>query len=248
MKYFAFITTCKGRLDHVKKSAGVLLRDPRIDAAYNHYILVDYNCPQRSGQWLQQIYGSRANVVTFPQAATFHKTHALNLGIARAKVLGANYLVFLDADFIASPQLLDYIFKHAAANHFMIMLPNRAKRDLCGFLGAPLSAVRDVGGFDERMIGWGGEDIDMRLRLHLICGLPWFSVPCNLAWSIAHSDHLRTAYCPLSDKNASNRRNMALLDANIQRATGATIRQLLGGPQGKSIRVLLGLPPATVPR
>lgn len=236
MKSFAFITTCMGRLEHAKLSSQLLMADPRIDGKHHHYVFVDFACPQESGTWIETTYGERASVVKVKAHAgdenevLFHKSLAMNLGAGRATELGADYLVFIDADFLANAELLNYVFRHAKKEEFMVFLPKRAQRDVCGFLGVPLEAFYQVNGFDQQMIGWGAEDIDMRLRLYLGEGkLTCHMLPIHLASFIGHSDELRHQYSVFSLKE-SNKRNMQRCNQNMIRVTGKTLHQLLDDP------------------
>lgn len=242
MKRFAFITTCMERLSHAQVSAFFL--EPWIDGIQNHFIFVDFACPENSGAVIKHML-PHANIVQVPrpkndEEVLFHKSLAQNLGARRAKQL-ADYFVFIDADTLVSPALMEFIFEHACSDRFMIFLPPKEKRDLCGFLGVSAQAFSDVRGFDERMVGWGAEDLDMRLRLFLTTQMPWTEVPSHMAHNIEHSDDLRTRYSPFENKKASNHHNLQILDANVQRLTGMPCNQLLDTPLGPAVRTLLGL-------
>ena len=240
----AFITTCMGRRQHASQSAAQLMSNPSIDGQNNFYVFVDFACPQHSGDAIQRRHPQAHIVweVEYGQGTTFfHKSRALNLGAYRAKELGAEYLVFLDVDTLVSPELLDYISENADPDRFMIMLPNKENRDLCGFLGVATTAFQQVGGFDQRMLGWGAEDLDMRLKLLLRTKMQWTEVPCKLATILHHSDELRNRYSPFSSKQDSNQHNLRILDQNVRATTGLTCRQLFKTPLGHQVRTMLGL-------
>jgi hypothetical protein len=80
-----------------------------------------------------------------------------------------------------------------------------------GLLVVHRDAFRQVGGFDESFRGWGGEDIEMRLRLFLLAGLDYVDVPLSLITPLAHGDGLRTQFYAEGDIRASNRDNMRYL-------------------------------------
>ena len=215
----AFITTCMGRLEQAKQSAAALLEDVRAN-----YVFVDFACPDQSGFWMQERY-PHASIVSLQfnvpedEEVIFHKAVAQNQGALRAMELGADYFVFLDADMVPLPGLLDFIFEHARQDRFMVMLPPQSKRDLCGLLCVPRSAFERAGGYDTNFLGWGSVDIDMRLRLYLPSQMPWDEIPHKLATAIPHDDEMRTRHSPF-DKRESYRRNRGFLTANVRRLTG----------------------------
>lgn len=245
---FAFITTCMGRLAHAKLSSRQFMEDLRIDGENNFYVFVDYCCPEGSGDWIGRSY-SKAHVIKQPPPedmdedleAIFHKSHALNLGAIAALNLGADYLVFLDVDCLITTEFLDAVFKWANKDSFLIFMPEREQRDLCGFLGIPKDSFICRGGFDTRMIGWGAEDLDMRLRLFL-AGLYYTVMPISTAHSISHGDLLRTQYTPFDNKQDSNQRNLLILNDNVRKLTGRECVDLMEDPKvGTDIKNLLGL-------
>lgn len=250
---FAFITTCMGRLAHAKISSRQLLSDERIDGEQNFYVFVDYCCPEQSADWIidncskfYQGVNIRPRCVTVcrvlvphlddDQEVLFHKAKALNLGAERAIALGADYLVFLDVDCLVTTEFLDDVFRLAHQDEFLIMLPDKERKDLCGFLGVSRASFEKVGGFDLRMVGWGGEDLDMRLRLHL-SGFGFREVPMN-AHSISHGDELRTKFSPFDSKQASNHENLVILNQNVKKMTGKNCVDLM--KEDPVIDVLLG--------
>jgi hypothetical protein len=64
------------------------------------------------------------------------------------------------------------------------------------------------GGFDESYEGWGGEDIEFRVRLFLLHGLDPIDIPLPLVTAIPHDNHLRTRFYATQSPAESNARNM----------------------------------------
>ena len=218
----AFITTCMDRLDHVKQSVPALLqREIRIDGVRNFFVFVDYMCPDKSGDWVTSSFPQLSSVVQVPvpplpdgAAPVFHKSGAMNRGAVRAIGLGADFLVFLDADTIVTPEFLDFVFEHARPDRFLFCNPPIEKRDLCGLLCVPKDSFVLLGGYDERMIGWGTEDLDMRMRLHFFAGLEWTIIPHELSQAIPHSNELRERHSPFSLRE-SNDRNKQIMFSGL---------------------------------
>ena len=264
---FAFIQTCMGRLAHVQESSKVLLSDPRIDGLNNHYVLVDYFCPEKTGAWASEEYGDRVHVTNFEalmprldnREILFNKPIALNRGAVDAiNVLGANYLVFLDSDTLVTPELLSFVFQNASPERFLIFEPDHDKRDLTGFLVVHKNPFMRIDGFDKNYLGWGAEDLDLRLRLYLqgLCPLneprlvlkdaprytmPWTEMPVHLASSIPHEDDKRVAHYKEKDKDASHTQNLDLLCKNVFELLGRHPIKLHESPLGPSMRRLLGM-------
>jgi hypothetical protein len=79
---------------------------------------------------------------------------------------------------------------------------------MTGLLLVSAAGFCSVNGFDERFQGWGGEDIELRLRLHLLGGLDFGFVPLPLAQPILHDDSLRSQFYTVRNITVSNRENM----------------------------------------
>src|SRR3954471_12220533 len=86
---FGIITTCMGRLDHLKQSL------PKMVAQGCHQVIVvDYSCPQHSGEYVRNNFPS-VRVVSVAGQEHFSNWRARNAG---ASVATADVLVFVDAD------------------------------------------------------------------------------------------------------------------------------------------------------
>lgn len=260
---FAFIMPCMGRLEHVKVSVPALLASPEIDGVHNTLIFVDYHCPQESGRWVKSQFGSRVHVLRVAdlemptEKGVFNKPVAHNSGAMQAIEWGADYFVFIDADTLATPDLIQYLLHNLTLGQFLIFEPSLRWLDLTGFLAVHRRHFIKVNGFDAKFAGWGAEDLDIRLRLHLYANapandpravlkstahaLPWGEIPSILAESIPHEDAQRTAHYEQKDKDESHRVNLNLLCANIFAKLGVHPLDLHETPLGSAIRRLLGM-------
>lgn len=204
------IVTCMGRLAFLRETAPRLLG--RSDLTY---CLVDYSCPDRSGDWLEGIRDQRTSaaeivVERVPGRKHFNKCVALNRGAARALRGGASHLCFVDADTLLADEFFPWLFSRLDDRRFFIAALRPDGRDmpsLTGVLVVPAAAFAATTGFDEEFRGWGGEDIEFRLRLHVLHGLDYASIPLSLLGFIAHDDELRTRFYEEPDIQQSNRRN-----------------------------------------
>ncbi len=208
---FWIIVPCKGRLSFLRQTAWRVIEHTPFNVC-----LVDFSCPDRCGDWLEREYpdspdGRRIVVERVPGRRDFNKSAAHNAGAWRALSQGAEYLCFLDADTMVHEGFGEHVSRLVRRDRFLIA----ALRDdgfdmpsMTGLLVVCAYRFRDLGGFDEEFEGWGGEDIEMRLRLHLVGGLGYADVPLHLASPIPHDNVLRTQYYQETSIFASNRQNM----------------------------------------
>lgn len=217
------IVTCMGRLSFLKRTLPSVLA--AVDATY---CLVDYSCPERSGDWVRREYAEecrtgRIELVKSEGHATFHKAAALNVGAARAIRRGAEYLCFLDADTLVFPTLGAFIHANLEPRRFLVALHGRS---LFGFLVVPAREFEAQGGFDESIVGYGGEDIEMRLRLHLVAGLSYVDAPLHSLHGIHHRPALRTAHYAERNVEVSNAANLSYVRERVRTWTGTDLFEL----------------------
>src|SRR5476649_2313793 len=93
-----FVIPCKGRLAHLRESL------PRV-AAQAPCIVVDYDCPENSGDWVNAHHPEVA-VVRIRNEPGFNLARARNLGAAETR---ADWIVFLDADVVPSPHFAEAV-------------------------------------------------------------------------------------------------------------------------------------------
>lgn len=176
----AIITTCKGRLHHLKRTLATNMKFGRV-------FLMDDGCPDECGDWVAAHYPTVYVLRSFSETtAHFHKTALLNITAAKALSEGYRELIFCDADcFIRDlPRL-----KH---DRFYIAHKD-AGADLTGFLAVPADFFIASGGFDPCITTWGGEDAELRMRMHLL-GIKHERLLLHALDVIPHSDHERLRF------------------------------------------------------
>ena len=89
MALLTAITTCKGRLSHLKETLPDLARAPDIEV-----VVVDYDCPDGAADWVRSS-GPDVRIVAVEDRPLFSASTARNLGAAAAT---ADWLAFVDAD------------------------------------------------------------------------------------------------------------------------------------------------------
>lgn len=215
------VVPCMGRLRFLKETAPRILANPAA-----RYCLVDYSCPDRAGDWLLGAFpadaeSGRVIVERVVGRTLFNKSAAHNAGALRAIREGADYLCFLDADTLITPEYLPWVARNARPERFLIAsrLPDGTDPpSLTGLLVLHAEAFRQSGGLDEGFRGWGFEDIEFRIRLRLLHALEYMDVPLDMIEAIPHGDDLRTQFYRQKSCAVSNRTNFRRLKHRIYHA------------------------------
>lgn len=187
---FGIITTCKGRLEHLKASL------PKMVAQQcKEVIVVDYSCPQGTAAFVAENFRS-VRLVEVPGQRHFSNWKARNAGAAAAT---ADVLVFVDADTILAQgaiEALDEMLPERAYGFFDTKTsrafnrrgPRLASNQLKGFHAIPAQAFRRSGGYDEVLEGYAaGADTDLEDRLPLI-GLARHPLDARIVESVIEHD------------------------------------------------------------
>jgi glycosyltransferase involved in cell wall biosynthesis len=187
---FAIITTCMGRLSHLKLSL-----PKTVAQAAREMIVVDFSCPDGSGEYV------RANtpavqVVTVEGQSHFSNWRARNSG---ARVATSDVLVFVDADTLLADGAIEWLAEHLPPRAYGFFTakdsaasnrrgPAMGSNQLKGFHVVPSAAFRKVGGYDEVFEGYAsGADTDLEDRLGLI-GLKRFPLDRRIVDSVVEHD------------------------------------------------------------
>jgi glycosyltransferase involved in cell wall biosynthesis len=187
----SFVITCKGRLHHLQQTL------PQLAALENtEIIVVDYGCPQGTADWVSKHY---------PQVRVGRVNDDPGFSLARARNIGAyaassSWLCFVDADVVIDKQLLDWARDTLQPGAFygpQPRMPNAMGSCFCS-----KSAFLEVGGYDEAIRGWGGEDVDFYRRLTQ-AGYREEGYPAALVSAIRHEDEERTQFYEIKDKARS---------------------------------------------
>ena len=165
---FSIITTCKGRLEHLKATLPSMVAQ-----GANEVIVVDFSCPEKTGEWVAANFPS-VRVVSVTGREHFSNWTARNAG---ASVATSDVLLFVDADTFLAEGAIEWLsshlpeqrfgfFKRDASQSFNKGGPRLAANQLRGFHVIPAAAFRRVGGYDEVLAGYAaGADTDLEERL-----------------------------------------------------------------------------------
>jgi hypothetical protein len=187
---FSIITTCKGRLDHLKRSL------PRMVENGAEVIVVDYSCPEGTADYVEQNFPS-VRVVRVEGEEGFSNWKARNRG---AEAASSNVLVFCDADTILAEDAVEVISATLPPRTFGFFSRNATLRfnksririgdnQLRGFVVVPAQVFRALGGYDEVLEGYAaGGDTDLEDRLALR-GIQRFELGDGIVEDVIEHDH-----------------------------------------------------------
>ncbi len=191
------VVTCKDRLDHLKLSLPSFLQQNV------SVVVVDYACPQATGAWVTAHY-PEVKVVNVTDQSDFHLARARNAG---ARVVTSTWIAFLDADLLLEPHWMACL----ALRPGYYFVPMPAKLSMTGCCVVEQSIWQQVGGYDEVIQGWGGDDLGFYLFCRAIGIRPagWDSATAHV---LEHTDEQRTRYYAEKDKEVTNLRTRRYLD------------------------------------
>ena len=184
---FSVVTTCKGRLEHLKFTLPYMLAMGDCEV-----IVVDYDCPDHAGDWVRATHPG-VRVVQVADRPFFNLAHARNLGIDAAR---APWLLMVDADVIVAAELLEVLRAQLQLGSYL--LPKDRPRQLMGFLAVGRAALEAVGGYDEAFQGYGSEDHDLIDRL-VMAGGKAATFDGGFLKTLVHDDPSRTRFHEIPD-------------------------------------------------
>ena len=188
----AFITTCKGRLKHIQKTLPTLLAENP-----HEIILVDYGCPQSTGDWVEITYPS-VKVVRVTDDPAFCTARARNMG---ARHSTAQWICFIDGDVSVAPGFLQWLYSNVKPNNYYRASLINGERDpeTWGTFVCQREVFEQVGGYDEAFRGWGGEDDELYSRLASE-KYTESEFPSIYIDAIQHDDSTRTLFYGIKEK------------------------------------------------
>lgn len=182
---FAFIVTCKGRLHHLKESL------PRLERqASSETILVVSACPDRSGDWARA-FCPQVKIVDIEDNGVFNLSRSRNAGFVE---VSKPWVVFTDADVILRENFTSFLLDKLDERRFFTFAPSPTLNGLSGTCVVSREAVAKIGGYDDAICCWGGEDKDFYWRLER-AGYTRVEFPSDVIERvIQHSDAGRTQF------------------------------------------------------
>ncbi len=190
----SIVTTCKGRLAFLRQTL------PLMVATGLPVTVVDFDCPDGAGTYVAQHHPT-VKVVSLKDQPIFNYSVARNAG---ARQSGGDWIAFIDSDVMLSERFAAFASTaDLAAREFF---NGDTADELIGQCLVPRRTFEDVGGYDEAMLGWGVEDVDLFARL-AAKGLRRRGFGPGLMSAISHDDAIRLRFTGQDNKWASHRIN-----------------------------------------
>lgn len=177
-----FVTSVKGRLEHLKQALPTWLEVPN-----TRCVVVDYSCPERSGDWVEASF-PEVQVVRARRQPRFRWAHAQNLGAA---VVTTPWICFVDCDVKVVPREFALFLGQIRPGNFYCVL-DRAE-GIAGTLVCAREDFQAVGGFDEVIFGYGLPDLDFWEALDIL-KRDGLLLPKHVLHHIDHDDVSRVRF------------------------------------------------------
>lgn len=198
-----FCTTCKGRVQHLRRTLSQNMAD-NADYPNAHFVVLDYNDPGELQEYLkteqaENIANGKLSVYGYYSwQGPFRMSHAKNLAHRCGLLEGADILVNMDADNYAAPGFASYIAEYAATmglREFFLWsnaksIIGRARQGLAGRTVLSKYMFLKVGGYDEKYTHWAPEDEDFKARIRRL-GYEGVQINEKFLYVIPHKDWLR---------------------------------------------------------
>ena len=221
-----WVIPCKGRLAQLQQSLPVLMASAGHEPGVL-FLVVDYDCPQHCGDWVESRY-PQVKVVRLCNCPVFSLVKARNAGASQVQT---PWLGFLDCDVLVTPEAISNLLpvlraqSMAGASHHHLFVSESRQNELAGFLVCATSLFKRLEGYDETFEGWGAEDTDLRLRLQQ-AGCQAHLLPIGQLTALLHDDSARTAFHLVKDRFLSLRINGLYLQVSRDLAQQMGIPQL----------------------
>lgn len=206
----SYCTTCKGRLHHLKQTLPVNLAaeagNPNVE-----FVILDYGSEDGLGEWIHANYQPEIESGRIRYARSeqphFRMAHAKNMA---HRVATGDILCNLDADNVIAPDFSKYLVEQFSRNphsvvsvHPLTVSEKRKKAEPLvvdgkrmrigdGFGGRLAISSQDfyrIGGYDERHVGWGMDDVNFALRAR-DAGLEPVRIPRGLYGNVIKHDNV----------------------------------------------------------
>lgn len=165
-----FCTTCRNRVEHLKKTLPQNLQDN----PNSYFVVLDYGDSKPLSEVFRSIKSNRLFIYRF-EADTFHMAHAKNMAARLAIRKKADIIVTLDADNYTGKGFEDYIRDVMSRESGIFLCPlsighghhsiRIRPRGVAGRLVIRAQDFIKAGGYDESYDTWHGEDVDLVARL-----------------------------------------------------------------------------------
>ena len=182
----SFATTCMGRLKHLQQTLPQnIIDNPSTRNMQVEFAVVNYGSRDGMDEWMRsdpfirsKIEDGTIRYARLPGVEYFYMAHAKNVA---HRLATGDVLCNLDADNFAGDGFAAFLAHEFRHNPDIIVMPayhcssklDTVDKGFYGRLAITKENFERLGGYDESLQGWGGDDCDLRrrakgLRLHQI--------------------------------------------------------------------------------
>lgn len=155
MARYSIITTCKGRLSNLKLSLPQFAKQSEAEV-----VVVDYDCPEGTQAFVEANHPS-VLVEKVTGRPKFNLPEARNIGANRAS---GDILVFIDADIVVGDDFLSRL-NFPQSDMVYGVFARSGTNSLSGSCVIRREDFVAIDGYDDLLSGYGGEDLDIYMRL-----------------------------------------------------------------------------------
>lgn len=217
----SFCITCMNRLDHLKKT---LRKNIKQNSDYPNleFVLLDYNSADDLQNWVfknfkSEMKSGRLVYYKTTKPKYFQMANAKNISHSLAT---GDIVCNLDADNFTGKDFSFYINSVMQLSQDVIGLQRENFRyipfhisDCGGRIFLSKENFLKLGGYNEKFIGWGNEDIEFKKRAEIL-GLKIVDIPLDFLKAISHNSKLRTKNMDISIEE-STKLNIKLLEESL---------------------------------
>ena len=211
----SYCTSIKNRLEHFKKASVQTIESLlKLDEKYLYeWCICDYNSNDGLEEYIRSLNFNKIVYKKIKFREHFHHSRAKNIS---HKMASGDYMVNLDADNIVTPQFhkeIYKLFKKGANVIWPTTTPNTTGGGT-GRIAIDKQTFFKLGGYDENIVGWGYEDIDLIERSKkLNCNIQ--IVKDVTIKYIRHSEIYRFAETVEKSREESGPRNKKYMDVKL---------------------------------
>ena len=200
-------TYCKGRLHHAVQS---IPHNLSLLGENDELILVDYDCPDKVGEWCEQNH-KNVKVVFVKNRVYWNASHAHNCAGVNVK---NDIILFSDIDMLLNETLIEEVINMKEGNflrHNAIKGPKERFLSTYGTCAVYNKDFKEVNGYEEAFVGWGQEDTSFYTSLRALGLTDNYFI--NSGQEIIHDDAERSQYLhgEIMQSNKSNKRISEIL-------------------------------------
>jgi MoaA/NifB/PqqE/SkfB family radical SAM enzyme len=203
----SFFTVCMGRLHHLQQTLPKNLAW-NADHPNLEFVLLDYSSPDDVARWVETELGEhlasgRVVYYRYDHAQFFSFSHSRNMG---ARLCRGEIICNVDADNFTGPGYARYIDEQMEDKDLLVgcdfkdgvFTPIVGDHGWTGRMAVRRQAFLDSGGYDEDMVAWGYEDLDLYNRL---CQRKYKCAPIDRRFlnCIEHENKERTAFTKVKE-------------------------------------------------